>query len=475
MSSTDNEILTEAVRMVTECFKRLEHDVHGRQSLRVEEENFPLRMVGLKLHIKEAYRQARQLADMAEKGPTMSLGDRDLYERIHADLMQCSEEIRHFRIPDGLAFPDCGLTLAQFLSTSDIARATAGAAVHRGEAPTDECTVCLDASLNSIRDSIHQAATLVRRLAELASHNYQNHQYEELVAQLTERYGSPGCDCWTKGRESFLRWKNQCLDDPANEWQALFASRIKALLDSGFIVVDDRHETASFRSDQDLLAYYLHPAEITEERQKKFHVLCRLVEHRNGRFHFTKPASFGKYLHNNRHSLSADHIEGFFAFMSLCTMVYQEYGDSVDRAWAQEQKRHTAARKEAQKQTAAGAHTGKRAGRPSASLFAHQKDALQEAVRLKCYLSDHNMLGRCLDSTAKSPLNDVVVCFLVQWRSLGLLSDGCSGASVYRFLTTDCGLRSTVKERAYANKVLADWLKNGLYTEERMQSVKGRF
>ena len=92
MLSEENEILTESVRMVTECLKRLKHDVDVRQCLRVEDDNFVMRLVGLKMHIQEAHMHARRLADMAEQGPALWLGDREHYERLRNDLIRCADE-----------------------------------------------------------------------------------------------------------------------------------------------------------------------------------------------------------------------------------------------------------------------------------------------------------------------------------------------------------------------------------------------
>lgn len=86
----------------------------------------------------------------------------------------------------------------------------------------------------------------------------------------------------------------------------------------------------------------------------------------------------------------------------------------------------------------------------------HQEDIAvknREKQRLCDYLSLHRQKNRQLVCTKDETLNKTVVCFLKVWQEMGTISESPSGGAVFRFLTDDCGLSTSVTERSYANEI----------------------
>lgn len=94
----------------------------------------------------------------------------------------------------------------------------------------------------------------------------------------------------------------------------------------------------------------------------------------------------------------------------------------------------------------------------------HQEDVAvknREKQRFCDYLSMHRMKSRQLVCAKDDTLNKTVVCFLKVWLEKGTISESPSGGAVFRFLTEDCGLSTSVTERSYANEI-----------KERLKEIK---
>lgn len=98
----------------------------------------------------------------------------------------------------------------------------------------------------------------------------------------------------------------------------------------------------------------------------------------------------------------------------------------------------------------------------------------RERMRFLSFLANHHLGSQPLSATMGTPLNDAVVCFVLQWQERGLTSHHPSGRAVYRFLTDHCGLESTVTIESYGNK-MNDWLRDKRYQEATWQKVKEAF
>lgn len=83
----------------------------------------------------------------------------------------------------------------------------------------------------------------------------------------------------------------------------------------------------------------------------------------------------------------------------------------------------------------------------------------REKDRFLHYLSEHRLKSRLLVCAKDDTLNQTVVCFLKLWIEHGIIGEHPSGAAVFRFLTQDCGITSSVTERSYGNK-MSERLKN---------------
>lgn len=94
----------------------------------------------------------------------------------------------------------------------------------------------------------------------------------------------------------------------------------------------------------------------------------------------------------------------------------------------------------------------------------HQEDVAvknRERQRLCDYLSLHRLKSRQLVCAKGDTLNKTVVCFLKVWLEKGTISESPSGGAVFRFLTEDCELSTSVTERSYANEI-----------KERLKEIK---
>lgn len=94
----------------------------------------------------------------------------------------------------------------------------------------------------------------------------------------------------------------------------------------------------------------------------------------------------------------------------------------------------------------------------------HQEDVAvknREKQRFCDYLSEHRLKSRQLVCAKDDTLNKTVVCFLKVWLEKGTISESPSGGAVFRFLTEDCELSTSVTERSYGNEI-----------KERLKEIK---
>ncbi|MCQ2212277.1 MAG: hypothetical protein MJZ36_01420 [Bacteroidaceae bacterium] len=122
---------------------------------------------------------------------------------------------------------------------------------------------------------------------------------------------------------------------------------------------------------------------------------------------------------------------------------------------------------------------GKRRGATPTFLFIKQNDPSSEntvarkaaVAKFTSFLKDHSMSGRQLTSKQGDTLNDYVVCFWMYWHEKKMVADSPKGAAIYRFLTNDCGLSSSVSERTYSNWIVKA-IQGKNYTMLSLQSVR---
>ena len=98
----------------------------------------------------------------------------------------------------------------------------------------------------------------------------------------------------------------------------------------------------------------------------------------------------------------------------------------------------------------------------------------RETRRFLRYLSEHKLMSRSLTCKKDDALNDVVTCFIIEWRDKGLVADEPSGGAIFRFLTEECGLKTAVTEASYSNEI-KERLKNKNYSIQTLKMVREYF
>ena len=98
----------------------------------------------------------------------------------------------------------------------------------------------------------------------------------------------------------------------------------------------------------------------------------------------------------------------------------------------------------------------------------------QERDRFLLYLSEHKLMSKELTCNKKDTLNDVVTCFIKEWRDRGLIAKEPSGGAIFRFLKEECGLDTYVTESSYSNEI-KERLKNDYFSFKILKMVKEMF
>lgn len=94
-----------------------------------------------------------------------------------------------------------------------------------------------------------------------------------------------------------------------------------------------------------------------------------------------------------------------------------------------------------------------------------------ERDRFKKYISNHKLGNRELTCTQGDTLNDTVACFLVEWQRRGLIAQDFAGTAVWRFLTEECGIKSTVTAKAYG-KEIKEWVAKKQYSATNWAQIE---
>lgn len=113
-------------------------------------------------------------------------------------------------------------------------------------------------------------------------------------------------------------------------------------------------------------------------------------------------------------------------------------------------------------------------GKMRHSTVENQAVARQEQRRLMTYLSRHCLSNRMLNATQGDTLNKIIVCFVMQWRDMGLTTKHPSGRAIFRFLTEECGMKTEVSLSSYGNK-MSQWLRDKQYDVLTLREVKSCF
>lgn len=98
----------------------------------------------------------------------------------------------------------------------------------------------------------------------------------------------------------------------------------------------------------------------------------------------------------------------------------------------------------------------------------------RETRRFLRYLSEHKLMSRSLTCKKDDSLNDVVTCFIIEWRDKGWVADEPSGGAIFRFLTEECHLQTDVTEESYSNKI-KERLQDKDYSIQTLKKVKEYF
>ena len=127
------------------------------------------------------------------------------------------------------------------------------------------------------------------------------------------------------------------------------------------------------------------------------------------------------------------------------------------------------------------AQRGRKRGQKTQYLFTdgdptveNTKVKNRERDRFLRYLSEHKLTSRSLTCKKDDLLNDVVTCFIKEWRDRGWIADKPSGGAIFRFLKEECGLDTYVTESSYSNEI-KERLKNDYFSFKILKMVKEMF
>ncbi len=195
---------------------------------------------------------------------------------------------------------------------------------------------------NSIKYALKKLTECLEKMIELSEKEWKKEEYEQLANELSKQHSSALSPLTRKANSQFNQWKKESYNDP-DEYQALIANQLKELLDTDFIIIDPNHLIKSYKNHLDALYLYIDEDDCNEEQRKKFYFLSKLVEHRDGRFMFTKNTALGKYLFTHREKLVANDIEAFFYFQKICMLAY----DDMDKSLYARQKEESSSKTKA--------------------------------------------------------------------------------------------------------------------------------
>ena len=186
---------------------------------------------------------------------------------------------------------------------------------------------------NSIKYALNELTQRLKLMIELSDKEWKKEEYEQLANDLNKQHFSALSPLNRRATKQFNKWKKEGFNDP-DEYQALIANQLNELLKTGFIIIDPDHLIRSYKKHLEALYLYIEEEDCDEEDRKKFYFLSKLIEHKDGRFMFTKGSALGKYLFLHRNQLEADDIEAFFYFQKICMLTYAD----MDKTTNVEQK-----------------------------------------------------------------------------------------------------------------------------------------
>ncbi len=120
-----------------------------------------------------------------------------------------------------------------------------------------------------------------------------------------------------------------------------------------------------------------------------------------------------------------------------------------------------------------------KAGRPFSGMFigadGQEDRALrrQEQAHVEEVLKAHCLYSRQLCCEKNDTLNRYVVGFVRYWREKKMIPRSTPTAAIYRFLTEDCGLESSVQQQAITNR-WSDYLREENYGMEEFYEIKSK-
>ena len=119
----------------------------------------------------------------------------------------------------------------------------------------------------------------------------------------------------------------------------------------------------------------------------------------------------------------------------------------------------------------------KKKGPPIQYLFINEKPTREntdikyrEKYRFMQYMKKHDLSSRSLCCNKKDTVNDILTCFIMQWREKKLVAENPSGGAIFRFMTDDCGFSSEVTLESYSNE-MRERIKNKEFNIKTYKSV----
>ncbi len=314
--------------------------------------------------------------------------------------------------------------------------------------------------IKAVKKAFLEFAFLANEMAKLSKRHYTDSQFESAAKKYEIAYRG-FLDIQNKKDKEFYDKQVQKFGGKHDRGQLIIGAAVRNILDSDFIVYDEDVLPQFSNQHKELLSYYIGESEVTDDRLNKFYTLLCIVGHEDSRFQFEKKSLLGCYLWNNRVKLTraSEYFRfqdyeitfSFFHFCDICTYAYRDFGPEIDEAW---RRRFGQTRKTAATGAKSGHTERKRVGRGAEfkDLFVDERTKAEKARQLKGYLSEHKLMGYALNTRKAGTLNQTTKCFVAVWKEEGMLADDFSGASVYRFLTADCGVVADVTETSYKNK-----------------------
>lgn len=76
-----------------------------------------------------------------------------------------------------------------------------------------------------------------------------------------------------------------------------------------------------------------------------------------------------------------------------------------------------------------------------------------EAERVKRYIRNNHLGDHTLNTSKDDNLNKMISCFWWRWHKKTFVGEDIPAAAIFRFLTEQCGLKTSVTQKSYTNKI----------------------